>query len=67
MTNDECRMTNGGIAPLNRFKIDRKHSFDIRYSLFDIRYSLFRVFFRFDWPLFRPAAALNLDPLNPEP
>ncbi len=26
---------------IDLFKIDRIHSFDIRYSLFDIRYSLF--------------------------
>ncbi|CAB1084496.1 hypothetical protein D1AOALGA4SA_12016 [Olavius algarvensis Delta 1 endosymbiont] len=46
MTNDECRLTNDGIASLSRFnKIDSIHSFDIRYSLFDIRYSLFKSFF----------------------
>ena len=38
-------MMKGGIALLCLFnKIDRIHSFDIRYSLFDIRYSLFRSF-----------------------
>ncbi len=37
-------MNNDGIASLSLFKIDRIHSFDIRYSLFDIRYSLFRSF-----------------------
>ncbi|CAB1078139.1 hypothetical protein D1AOALGA4SA_5903 [Olavius algarvensis Delta 1 endosymbiont] len=45
MSNDECRMTNDGFASLSRFKIDRIHSFDLRYSLFDIRYSLFKSFF----------------------
>ncbi|CAB1076037.1 hypothetical protein D1AOALGA4SA_3839 [Olavius algarvensis Delta 1 endosymbiont] len=44
MTNVECRMSNDGFASLCRFKIDRIHSFDLRYSLFDIRYSLFRSF-----------------------
>ncbi|CAB1073379.1 hypothetical protein D1AOALGA4SA_1845 [Olavius algarvensis Delta 1 endosymbiont] len=34
-------MNNVGFASLSRFKIDRIHYFDIRYSLFDIRYSLF--------------------------
>jgi len=34
MTNVECRLTNGGIASLSLFKIDRIHYFDIRYSLF---------------------------------
>ncbi|CAB1084397.1 hypothetical protein D1AOALGA4SA_11922 [Olavius algarvensis Delta 1 endosymbiont] len=35
-------MSKVGIALLSLFnKIDRIHSFDIRYSLFDIRYSLF--------------------------
>ncbi|CAB1081412.1 hypothetical protein D1AOALGA4SA_9065 [Olavius algarvensis Delta 1 endosymbiont] len=39
-------MSKGGIALLNLFnKIDRIHSFDIRYSLFDIRYSPFLVSF----------------------
>ncbi|CAB1078977.1 hypothetical protein D1AOALGA4SA_6695 [Olavius algarvensis Delta 1 endosymbiont] len=31
-------MSKGGIASLSLFKIDRIHSFDIRYSLFEIRY-----------------------------
>ena len=50
---------------LSFYKMDRIHSFDIRYSLFDIRYSLFYKLrktgslFRLDWPLFRPAAALK--------
>jgi hypothetical protein len=26
-----------------------------------------KFFIRLDWPLFRPAAALNPEPLNPEP
>ncbi|CAB1079546.1 hypothetical protein D1AOALGA4SA_7255 [Olavius algarvensis Delta 1 endosymbiont] len=39
-------MSNGGIDSLCLFnKIDRRHSFDIRYSLFDIRYSPFQSFF----------------------
>ncbi|CAB1076341.1 hypothetical protein D1AOALGA4SA_4138 [Olavius algarvensis Delta 1 endosymbiont] len=41
MTNVECRLTNGGIASLSRYKRDRIHSFDLRHSLFDIRF--FRV------------------------
>jgi hypothetical protein len=40
-------------------KIDRIH-----YSMLDVQCSMFDVhqlLFRFDWPLFRPAAALNTD------
>ncbi|CAB1080744.1 hypothetical protein D1AOALGA4SA_8420 [Olavius algarvensis Delta 1 endosymbiont] len=45
ISNKKYRMMKGGIALLCHFnKIDRIHSFDIRYSLFDIRYSLFRSF-----------------------
>ena len=67
MTNDECRMSNDGIAsgfasgydPTGRsvfFKIDRIH-----YSMFDVGRSMFDVhqfLFRLDWPFFWPAAAL---------
>ncbi|CAB1083687.1 hypothetical protein D1AOALGA4SA_11229 [Olavius algarvensis Delta 1 endosymbiont] len=39
-------MSKRGIALLSLFnKIDRIHSFDIRYSLFDIRYSPLHSFF----------------------
>jgi len=38
MTNDECRMSNGGIVSLSRFKIDR-----IPYSMFDVGRSMFNV------------------------
>jgi len=47
MTNDECRLTNGGIAPLGRFKIDRstkdsrQAEYIIRRSMFDVRWFLF--------------------------
>ena len=45
ISNKKYRMMKCGIALLCHFnKIDRIHSFDIRYSLFDIRYSLFRSF-----------------------
>ncbi|CAB1076768.1 hypothetical protein D1AOALGA4SA_4565 [Olavius algarvensis Delta 1 endosymbiont] len=39
MTNVECRLTNGGIASLSRFKIDRIHysTFDVGRSVFDVR------------------------------
>ncbi|CAB1080647.1 hypothetical protein D1AOALGA4SA_8326 [Olavius algarvensis Delta 1 endosymbiont] len=38
-------MPKGGIALLSLFnKLDRIHSFEIRYSLFDIRYSPFHSF-----------------------
>ena len=50
-------------------KIDRIHSFDIRYSIFSIRYSLLKSYmrltrlkslFRSNRPLRRPALGLNL-------
>jgi hypothetical protein len=42
----EAEMMKCGIASLSHFdKIDRTHSFDIRYSLFDILYSLFQSFY----------------------
>ncbi|CAB1080454.1 hypothetical protein D1AOALGA4SA_8135 [Olavius algarvensis Delta 1 endosymbiont] len=45
ISNKKYRMMKVGIALLCHFnKIDRIHSFEIRYSLFDIRYSLFRSF-----------------------
>ena len=42
MTNDECRLTNGGIAALSLFKIDRIHYsvFDVGRSMFDVHYFL---------------------------
>jgi len=44
------RISKGGIALLSHFnKIDRIHSFDIRYSLFDIRYLLFQSHCRLGW------------------
>ena len=49
---------------LSFFKIDRIHHFDIRHTLFDIRF--FKVSFRLNWPLLRPVAALNPEPLNPQ-
>jgi len=57
MKNDECRLTNGGIASLSRFKIDRIH-----YSMFDVGRSMFDVhqFLFFDLTgRSRPAAALT--------
>jgi len=39
----------------------------IRCSMFDVGRSMFDVhqfLSRFDWPLFKPAAALNLEPLT---
>ena len=53
--NNEYRITNFEVW--NRFaqsfyKIDRIHSFDIRYSLF------IKFLSRLDWPLFWPAATL---------
>jgi hypothetical protein len=38
MTNDECRLTNGGIASLSLFKIGRIH-----YSMLDVERSMFNV------------------------
>jgi len=41
--NDECRLTNDGIASLSRFKIDRMHysTFDVGRSMFDVHWFLF--------------------------
>jgi len=40
MTNDYCRLTNGGIASLSRLKIDRIPLFDVRCWTFDVRCSV---------------------------
>ena len=61
----------GGVGSLSLFKIDRIHSFHTcppqEDSTFIIRYSIFSFLefhFRLNWPLFRPAAGLNPEPLN---
>jgi len=51
-------MSKGGIASLNRFlkQTEFIHSmFDVGRSMFDVH----QFNFRFDWPLFRPAAELT--------
>ncbi len=69
MSNKKYRMMKGGITLLCHFnKIDRIHSFDIRYYLFDIRHSLFRSFL-FDQtgcPLARGSARVKLHISEPQ-
>ncbi|CAB1076932.1 hypothetical protein D1AOALGA4SA_4729 [Olavius algarvensis Delta 1 endosymbiont] len=50
MTNDECRLTNGGIASLSRFN---QTEYIIRCSVLDVRCSTFISFYhQSDWPFF---------------
>jgi len=57
MTNDDCRLTNVGLASLNRFQIDRstkdsrQTEYIIRCSMLDVRCSTFISFLS----LIRPA------------